>query len=167
MIPLPQPFLVVPLDGSDPVHVHEWHQSDGPPILGVALVTPYIAQKWLHAGPFTDYPVVIKDADEGLVAGQAALRDISATGTTPAAIVNIPRAQADTAVTAVVAMRQVYEAQAESSGDIEALILSEDGGRVLGGAGSLHELRKPRTMLVLILPSPTDEDGRLAAAPTN
>lgn len=167
MIPLPQPFLVVPLDGSDPVHIHEWHQEAGPPMLGVALVTPYIAQKWLHAGQPTFYPVVVTDMDDHLVAGQATLREAvtNAQAPKPAAVVKIGGDQAESAVAAVAAMRQVYEKP--ESDDIEALILSQEGGRVLGGASALWDLRGTAVMLVLIMPTPTDEDGRIAAAPLN
>jgi hypothetical protein len=168
-IPLPQPFMVVPVDGSDPVHIHEWHQDHGPALLGVTLVTPYIAQKWLHAGQPTFYPVVIQDTEEQLVAGQATLREAVANpeAPKPAAVIKIGTGQAETAVTAVAAMRQAYDQPERWEDGVEALILSQEGGRVLGGAQALWELRRPRVMLVLIIPTPTDEDGRLSAAPMN
>jgi hypothetical protein len=55
---------------------------------------------------------------------------------------------AETAWTAVEAMRQVYEQTA--SDDIEGLVLS-DTGRVLGGAGAIYDLHRPTVMIVLVV----------------
>lgn len=157
MIPLPHSFMVIPLDGSDPVHIHE-DPEQKPPMLGVALVTPYIAQKWLHAGEATYRPVVMVDRDRQILAGRSVVEDAARGAETPtsAAVVEVGVPQAETAWTAVQAMRQAFELPKTS--DVEGLVLDEDGGRVLAGAGPLYDLRKPTVMIVLIVKP--NQDGR-------
>jgi hypothetical protein len=158
VIPLPQPFLVIPGDGSNPVHIHDrpdWH----PPVLAVALVTPYIAQKWLHAGEATYRPVVMVDRDRQILAGRGVVEDTSRVGTDShieAAVVELGIPQAETAWTAVQAMRQAFDQPLST--DVDGLVLDEDGGRVLGGAAALYDLRKPCVFLVLI--TKPNADGR-------
>ena len=168
-IPLPYPFLVIPGDGSDPVYIHEAPQElQTKPLLGVAYVTPYIAQKWLHAGQPVFYPVVVlceADDHQEMVAGQRFLREAVAhhENAKPAAVVKLGDPQATVACSAVAAMRMAT--QQPESDDAEAIILSADGV-VLGGAAELYELRKPKVMLVLIIePAPGSES--IAAAPFN
>jgi hypothetical protein len=153
---LPQPFLVVPPDGSDPVHIHE--ADPVPPVLAVTLVTPYVAQKWLHAGDPVYQPVVVHDEDFQLVAGRAVLEMATTNpqAKTPAAVVTIGKEQADTAWTAVAAMRRAFSLP--ECIDTDGLVLDHDGGRVLAGAGALYDLRKPAVMVVLLV-SP-NADGR-------
>jgi hypothetical protein len=168
LIPLPQPFYVVPLDGSDPMPIDEAPQDmQVRPMLGVGLITPYIAQKWLRAGPPVFYPVVVVDLDDFLIAGHKTLREAehNPKARKPAAIVKLGQEQASTAYTAVTAMRMAFD-QPESE-DVEALILSDAGGRVLGGAEALYDLRQVKVMLVLITEEPTAEAATLAAAPMN
>jgi len=171
MIPLPYPFLVIPGDGSDPVYIHEAPQElQTKPLLGVAYVTPYIAQKWLHAGTPVFYPVVVlcegDDGTQEMVAGQAVLRAAVAhsANAKPAAVVKLGDPQATTACGAVAAMR-IATNQPESD-DAEAVILSAGDGTVLGGAEALYELRQPKVMLVLIIESDPGNDD-IAAAPFN
>jgi len=170
-VPLPYPFLVIPPDGSDPVYIHEAPKEvQTHPMLGVAYVTPYIAQKWLHAGTPVFYPVVVLcESDDGtqeMVAGQAVLRAAVAhsANAKPAAVVKLGDPQATTACGAVAAMR-IATNQPESD-DAEAVILSSDGGIVLGGAEALYELRQPKVMLVLIIDQPEGSEA-VAAAPFN
>jgi hypothetical protein len=154
--------MVVPADGSDPVHIHDrpdWH----PPLVAVALVTPYIAQKWLHAGEATYQPVVVVDQDRQILAGREIVKKGSQGDLGPAAAVSMIRlgaSQADTAWTAVVAMRQAFELPEET--DVNGLVLDEDGGRVLGGAAALYDLRKPTVFVVVIVDPAVDRnaDGR-------
>ena len=174
MIPLPQPFLVIPPDGSDPIYIHEAPpELQTRPMLGIALVDPRIAQLWLHAGQPVFYPVVMlceEEDSKALVAGQRFLRAAVAHSETakPAAVVKIGATQADTAVTAAYAMRQAFDMpQEEIEGDNEAIILSDDGGVVLGGASELWDLRKPKVMIVLVIKPEDAANPQIAAAPFN
>jgi len=178
MIPglvLPNPFLVIPPDGSDPVYIHEAPEElQRHPLLGIAYVTPYVAQRWLHTGQPVFYPVVMlceADDHQELVAGQKCLREAVANpeARKPAAVVKLGGPQADTAVMGVAAMRQAVGETTEipdDAGDIEAVILSPEDGTVLGGAEALYELRKPKVMLVLIINRQEGSEA-ISAAPFN
>lgn len=150
MIPLPHPFMVIPGDGSDPVYIHDrpdWH----PPMLAVALVTPYVAQKWLHAGEAEFRPVVMVDHERQILAGRGIVEAAArGEGGTAAAVnmVAVDTEVAETAWTAVQAMRRAFELPETT--DVPALVLSEDGGQVLGGAEALYDLRKPAVFIVLV-----------------
>ena len=175
MIPLPSPFLVIPPDGSDPVYIHEAPDDlQRRPMLGVTLVTPRVAQMWLHAGQPVFYPVVIQCQDDdaiSMVAGQKILKEaVSSSQPTPAAVVKIGEPLADTAVAAVEAMRKATgetESVPDTAGDIEAVILSDDGGVVLGGAEALWDLRTNKVMLVLVINPADRANPDVAAAPFN
>jgi len=148
MIPLPHPFLVIPTDG-EPFGI-EVNPEQRPPILGVSLVTPYIAQRWLHAGRAGYRPVVMHDADY-MLAGRAFVRQVAEESwkAGEAAVVELGTSQGDSAWHAVVAMRDVWEE--EESDDVPGVVLDAAGGRVIAGASGLYELRRPLVMVVLII----------------
>lgn len=161
-IPLPQPFMVIPLDGSDPVHIHEKPPlPPGQPVLAVTLVTPYIAQKWLHAGEPEMHAVVMQDENRCIWVGESIVQ-MAAAGpevATSAAVVRLGSTQAEVAWTAVVAMRQAF--YLPESTDVDGLVLNAtNGGQVLAGGSMLYDLRKPTVFVVLLVDSATPNDGR-------
>jgi hypothetical protein len=146
--------MVIPMDGSDPIHIHE-AGDPRPPLVGVGLVTPFVAQKWLHAGEPVYRPVVIHDEDYQLIAGKSVLEMAKGAPDmrTSAAVVKLGHEQADTAWTAAQAMRIAF--QLPEADDVDGLVLAHDGGQVLGGASALYDLRKPTVFIVLIV-NPND-----------
>jgi len=59
------------------------------------------------------------------------------------------------------------ESVPDTAGDIEAVILSDDGGVVLGGAEALWDLRTNKVMLVLVINPADRANPDVAAAPFN
>jgi hypothetical protein len=114
-------------------------------------VSPYVAQKWLHAGEAEYRPVVIVDKERQILAGRGIVAAAAAGQGASAAAVNmvaVDTAMAETAWTAVQAMRRAF-ALPETT-DVPALVLNHGGGQVLGGAEALYDLRKPAVFIVLI-----------------
>jgi hypothetical protein len=154
---LPPHFKICPAHGGDAVYLHEALDA-GPPMVGVGLVTPFLARKWLGAGEPDYRPVVMINQERTVLVGAGEVRQVSSYGDGPVAIevVKLDDDQADTVHTEVEALRMRYEPAADD--EISGLVLDEAGGRVLAGAMALRELSKPQVMVVKVVANHKGEE---------